>query len=587
MATREQRVSDTEGSLPERIFRRSGTLNELESGTRHARLDSPARSQVTLTQHTSSTSPATMTEEPKTYTLGQAFFIVAGGLAIETKSFRKEPYLTVTPAGAVELARLGLLSPVEEEVINDKTKADPITKALVCVQAAWFIVQCVARVAQNLPLTLLEIHTLAHVFIAILMYLFWFSKPYNALSPLVITDPEAVQTAALFALTYPWGDIDSEVMKCVLRDNFDTESIMKAHFGPLNEDGPTDDSQSLSYKEGLGPKFASDPQKENEHDLSGAKQPATEQVPTPRDDRNDTFAADLNMSIVYHRDTLNASPTSQSKLDNWSEEVKVASPSLASEQGIRSPEAGLSAQPQSAYQNLNANGSILEQQPNEPLPSNVYTSSVTKDYHVDTTLALAQLGVQRLRAAKTHFTYFQDLDKSIQLRSPYLVPVIADFSESPGCRLSGLSRKSKNNSSLFSSVYDLLPSGPGSVWIWLLFISYGAFHLSAWNLHFPTTIERWMWRGAGLMIVASPVLILIPILMVLPMVIILPVKEDSRRPSVIRSSTRLGLEIGGLPLLIATAASRLFLLVEAFVTLRAPAPRIYETVGWTEFWPHG
>ena len=72
----------------------------------------------------------------------------------------------------MELARLGLLGPVEEEVISDKTKADPITKAIVCVQAAWFIVQCVARVAQNLPLTLLEIHTLAHVFIAMLMYLF-------------------------------------------------------------------------------------------------------------------------------------------------------------------------------------------------------------------------------------------------------------------------------------------------------------------------------------------------------------------------------------------------------------------------------
>lgn len=56
------------------------------------------------------------------------------------------------------------------------------------------------RVAQKLPLTLLEIHTLAYVFIALLMYLFWPSKPYNALSPVVFTESEVVETAALFTL---------------------------------------------------------------------------------------------------------------------------------------------------------------------------------------------------------------------------------------------------------------------------------------------------------------------------------------------------------------------------------------------------
>ena len=38
--------------------------------------------------------------------------------------------------------------------------------------------------------------------------------------------------------------------------------------------------------------------------------------------------------------------------------------------------------------------------------------------------------------------------------------------------------------------------------------------------------------------------------------------------------------------LIAMAVGRMYFLVEAFVSLRAPAPRIYETVQWTQFWPH-
>ena len=180
------------------------------------------------------------------YTMDQAFFIVAGGLAIETKTFRQEPYLTVTPAGAVELARLGLLKPVSEEVIKDKTKADSITKILVCIQAGWFIVQCIARVAQKLPLTLLEIRTLAHVFIALLMYLFWLSKPYNALSPVVLTDSKVVETAALFMLHEQSGKNKVMSARCSLKDELDTASVMNAHFVSITEEGPPVSNEQVS-----------------------------------------------------------------------------------------------------------------------------------------------------------------------------------------------------------------------------------------------------------------------------------------------------------------------------------------------------
>ena len=84
--TRDQSHSNTEERSPEKTFRRSGTLNELESGTRHVKLDSPVRSHVTHTQHASSRSSAGEIEKKKTYTLSQAFFIVAGGLAIKRPS---------------------------------------------------------------------------------------------------------------------------------------------------------------------------------------------------------------------------------------------------------------------------------------------------------------------------------------------------------------------------------------------------------------------------------------------------------------------------------------------------------------------
>ena len=596
MTTRDQSYINTEESSPERTFRRSGTLNELESGTRHVRLDSPVQSHVTHIQHTSSRSSAGDLERTKTYTLSQAFFIVAGGLAIETKSFRKEPYLMVTPAGAVELARLGLLSPLEEEVISDKTKADPITKAIVCVQAAWFIVQCIARVAQHLPLTLLEIHTLAHVFIAMLMYLFWFPKPYNALSPFIITDPQVVQTAALFTLSNSSLRKKKKSIRCVLRDDFDFP-IIRSAFSGLSREAPSNDSGSSLHAKGLGTESAFDRQIKDEHDLPDENQRAAEHVLTPHADEKDTLSADLN--TAHHRDKSKASPTSQSNVDSCFEEIMVAGSSLALEQRTKSSEPNSGAQPQSANRNMDPHNSILEQQSKERLSSNVDTSSGTNDYHVDITLTLAQHGVQRLRAVKTHFTYFHNKDNSIQHRSTYLVPVIADLNETPGCRLSNTAGQSKDRSFLLSFVYDFLPSEPASPWVWVLFISYGAFHLSAWNSHFPTPTERWMWRGAGLIIMGNPALGLIVYLSTAlnkatdlhrgsnytqPWAIIL--HSLGSMLNVIIRIVSLFLAVIDVLALVATAGSRLYFLVEAFVSLRAPAPRIYETVGWTQFWPH-
>lgn len=171
---RQDDANPREGSH-DRSLRRLGTFNILEQGHHRLSQNSNARPQfsTSMPRASSSSSSGDLTSRP-TYTLRQAFFIVSGGLIVETQSFRSEPYLTIKPAGAIELARCGQLQPVDKDVINDKSKADPITKVLVCVQAGRFIVPSIARIAQNLPLALLEIHVLTNVIIALLMYLFWF-----------------------------------------------------------------------------------------------------------------------------------------------------------------------------------------------------------------------------------------------------------------------------------------------------------------------------------------------------------------------------------------------------------------------------
>jgi hypothetical protein len=62
---------------------------------------------------------------------------------------------------------------VTRDTIEDRSKADFIQKGLVIVQVGWMVIQCTARRAYGLPLTLLEVHTMVHVVCALIMYLFW------------------------------------------------------------------------------------------------------------------------------------------------------------------------------------------------------------------------------------------------------------------------------------------------------------------------------------------------------------------------------------------------------------------------------
>ena len=91
--------------------------------------------------------------------------------------------MTITHHGVLKLARNGLFLPISEESISDKSKADLLAKGLVICQVGWLAAQCIARKVQGLPISLLEIHTLVHVFCAVTMYLIWLSKPLDINNP--------------------------------------------------------------------------------------------------------------------------------------------------------------------------------------------------------------------------------------------------------------------------------------------------------------------------------------------------------------------------------------------------------------------
>lgn len=76
-----------------------------------------------------------------------------------------------------------------EEDIKDLSKRDAFTKTFACVQSLWLVIQCITRAAEGLPITQLELATIAFVVCGILMYLLWWNKPFGIerKQPLVAT----------------------------------------------------------------------------------------------------------------------------------------------------------------------------------------------------------------------------------------------------------------------------------------------------------------------------------------------------------------------------------------------------------------
>lgn len=97
--------------------------------------------------------------------------------------------LHVTPRGAQLLAQCGLLPSISKEDIVDKSKTDGTGKFICCIQVGWMIVSAITRTAVGLPVTPLELNTIAHVVCALLIYVFWWDKPRWVNEPTVLRGP--------------------------------------------------------------------------------------------------------------------------------------------------------------------------------------------------------------------------------------------------------------------------------------------------------------------------------------------------------------------------------------------------------------
>ena len=75
---------------------------------------------------------------------------------------------------------------VTVEEIVDRSKADGFSKTIALGQTLWFVAQCLARIAQHLDLTLLELLTLSLAVLNGVMYFLWWNKSLDVRCPVPV-----------------------------------------------------------------------------------------------------------------------------------------------------------------------------------------------------------------------------------------------------------------------------------------------------------------------------------------------------------------------------------------------------------------
>ncbi|KAJ7704522.1 hypothetical protein B0H17DRAFT_921180, partial [Mycena rosella] len=118
------------------------------------------------------------------FSITHGFFFSMGGFVsrighpIATKQQIEDPLLGPEYLSAI--------TKINIEDIMDKSKGDALSKGVALLQGLWFTVQCVARLAQHLPITELEVTTLAFAVVNVFTWLLWWGKPLDVQQPIPV-----------------------------------------------------------------------------------------------------------------------------------------------------------------------------------------------------------------------------------------------------------------------------------------------------------------------------------------------------------------------------------------------------------------
>jgi hypothetical protein len=148
------------------------------------------------------------------WTRAHGFFLIMGGFQLFESSDQPSPdaseqndyfergvgrFIRILEFKDVLQHKLETVIPfTTEKEIKDRGKSDGISKFIVLLQTSWFIIQCIARGIKHLPLTELEIVTLAYAMMNLFVYIFWWDKPRDVGCPIRVYGSLTANSAASY-----------------------------------------------------------------------------------------------------------------------------------------------------------------------------------------------------------------------------------------------------------------------------------------------------------------------------------------------------------------------------------------------------
>lgn len=122
------------------------------------------------------------------WTMAHAFCVNMRGLALRTTD---NHLYTVQSKHVGTLVKCEIIKypQFSKQDVQDRSKADSLAKVVSLVQSTWVVINVVARAAYHLPITLLEIATMAFILCTYSSYLLWWNKPKDMNAPIIIHLP--------------------------------------------------------------------------------------------------------------------------------------------------------------------------------------------------------------------------------------------------------------------------------------------------------------------------------------------------------------------------------------------------------------
>jgi len=485
------------------------------------------------------------------WSITQCFYAAMGGFVtdipwMDGDNEKGSRRVTITASGIRLLSFLGHLPKIDEFQIQDKSKADWMAKSIVCVQAGWMVAQVIGRLIEDLPISLLEINTCGHVACAMVLYLLWWSKPFDVQDPSLLGED-----ADIVSLMYLCSEVGAV--------NDGINDIRCFHLDVDGKLPPTKDKAGRSLKRSFS--FATTVLSVGSQGmrnpfefigLSGAAGPQTANAP----------AVSREYSYKY-RPSDHVAPEC--------------------EQYFRPPysEYQIRHNPQYCRRLLLSN---RNEGAYKPLPHALLSQASSS------AAALWNECLAREEYRPYYFTTVPAFEENgfFLGETDFLARHMANFPS-----LSNLTLGQVNiHRDVLRSVLALTA------------FAYGGLHLSAWNDFFPTTVERIIWIAAAMTIGSSGAMLWAFFLLRqiwpafdrlasgrIPTGLEHAETEGSATASQRRQAVAwqvfLRVRTGVLYLAgIIFVFSRVFLVVEGFVSLREAPPEMYLTPEWTDFVPH-